>query len=227
MANIQVMRGLVTGQTGTSSPITSGRQIRDVSAEIALLDANNTALITLLMKLRKEKCHNPKFEWQEDAFPAQYTTTTAADDSSGDLSLELTDASVFRAGDMIWIPDTDEVMYIEAISSNTVTVVRGIGGTNRGPWTSGDEVYYIGNAQPMGWRARTPLTTNVTQLFNYTQLFKESIEVTGTLDATSLYGGKDMTYQLRKHGELHKKDIERAFWWGARDLLANPDPECH
>ena len=227
MANVSVPRGLVTGQTtGGVLPITAGRQIRDVASEISLLDVNNTALITLLMKLRKEKCNNPKFEWQYDEFPAQKTTINGVgESSSGDVTMTVDDGTVFRPGDMIWVPETDEVMYVESVSTHDLVVVRGIGGTVPIPFEDGAEVYYIGNAQPMGWQARPPLTTQVTQPFNYTQLFKESIEVTGTLDATSLYGGKDMTYQIRKHGELHKKDIERTFWWGARDLIDSSEAD--
>lgn len=231
---IDMMRSLETGTsdhaiygheetTAAGAATWPGKRVRDVASEIALLDANNAPLISLLMRLRKEKTKDPKFEWMEDVFPAQSDTIqTAHDTTTGDTTLDVSNGALFRAGDVIWIPDVDEVCYVESISTNELTVIRGVGGTSEGGASvgSGDDVFIIGNAQPMGWGARAQLTTQVEMPYNYTQLFKEAFEVTGTANATSLYGGGELKYLRRKHGDLHKRDIERAFWWGARDLIS-------
>ena len=219
-------RGLVTGSTTQGlHPILAGRVVRDVAPEIALLDANNAPLMTLLMKLRKSKASQPKFEWQEDVFPAQATAIQTADASANDTTVVVTagTGSYGRPGDLWWNVESDEIMYIQSVTTDTWTVIRGVGGTTPTINSVAQEIYYIGNAMPMGWTARAPLTTVISQPYNYCQLFKESFEVTGTLDATTLYGGADRSYLRRKHGDLHKRDIEKTFWFGDRDLIATDE----
>jgi hypothetical protein len=104
-----------------------------------------------------------------------------------------------------------------------LTLIRGVGDTEVGTWVTGDEIFIIGNAQEMGDTARESITTIVSQPWNHAQLFKEPFEVDNTANATALHGGKDLPYLRRKHGELHKKDIARAFWWGARDLVSKAE----
>ena len=198
-----------------------GRRVRDVANEIALLDANNTALVTLLMKLRKQSCQDPRFEWQEDIFPIQTSKCTEVMSSTeAEVTITTGEGVYFREGDILYHPEDHEVCYVTKVAASALTLVRGLGDTDGGTWASGDDIFIIGNAQEMGDTARQSITTIVAQPYNHAQLFKEPFEVDNTANATKLHGGPDLTYLRRKHGELHKKDIERAFWWGARDLVS-------
>jgi len=209
--------------TGTDATlgqiISSSRRVRDVSNEISLLDVGNNALLTLLRKLRKGGATDPKVEWFEDAFPTQWVTIAAGDTSVVDTTLTVStaDSYLLRAGDVLLVADTQELLYVKSMSTTTVTVIRGVGGSTAADIESGDVAFIVGNAQTVGETARTSLTTQVDPKYNYTQIMKESWEIDNTANATRLFGGNERKRLNKKHGEIHTKDHERALWWGGRD----------
>jgi len=210
---------------GAGDGINTLRRVRDVSNEIALLDANNTALLALLRRLRKKKASDVKFEWFEDSFPTQYinmTNTQTTSSSDTDWTLEADEVALMRAGDLWMNGDSGEVIYIKSVdSTTTVTILRGVGGTTVSDVAAGDTFYYIGNGQKTGDSARTPLTTQTVQVYNYCQLFKEAFEIDNTANATKLYGGPERQYLRYKHAQVHNRDIEKALWFGVRDSISN------
>jgi len=223
MAEFAGMRHLET-QTSTAQ-ILAGRRVRDVSDTIALLDQNNTTLVTLLMRLRKKKATDPKFEWGEDVFLTKYITL-AEDVSSEEYQYNAgsaAEAAQFRTGDVWWCADDDEVVYVDYVAGTAIGFVKAIGETSHMLWDLGAKLFYIGNAQATGDTARAQLTTQTTQEYNYCQLFKEPFEVDRTAMSTKLYGGGDMAYLINKHAEEHKRDIERTLWFGERDDLTGAD----
>ncbi|MFH2047770.1 MAG: DUF5309 family protein [Pseudomonadota bacterium] len=201
------------GSTAGTS-ILGGRRIRDVEPKIALLGADQAPMTALLSQLRKYPCTDPKIEWQEDVFPAVTDTITAT--SSTDASVTATTAALWRAGDLWFNGDSGEVILVTANSSGSLTVVRGVGDTDAQDIATADNWFYIANASETGSQARAKLTTQITQPYNYCQLFKESFEVTGTLNATKLYGGPDLKYLRYKHAQIHQRDKERSLWFGVR-----------
>ena len=52
--------------------------------------------------------------------------------------------------------------------------------------------------------------------YNYTQIFRKPFGATGTVQASSLYGGTDLDVTRKLQGIEHMKDIERAFLFGER-----------
>jgi len=217
-------RGILTTSSTSPYGILSTRRVRDVSNEIALLDSNNTALLTLLRKLRKMKSVDPKFEWFEDIFPTQTTTPSGSESStSTTIDVDTGTGLLGRAGDLWLNGDSGEVFYIVSVLADAWTVVRGIGSTDATDMVTGDNLFYIGNAQDQGAAARAQLATQTVAAYNYCQLFKEPFEVTNTAAATKLYGGPDLVYLRQKHGQIHNRDIERMLWFGVRDDLVTAD----
>ena len=196
---------------GTDWP---GRRVRDVSNKIWLLDAQNTALTTLLRNIRKKHVTDPKFEWYEDAFVNQYATASVEDATLTDQTITVNDGTLFRAGDVWLNNDTAELLFVDSVAANIVTFVRGVSGTTAAAINTADLLFYIGNAMPEGSLARAPLTTQTTEKYGYTQLFKEDFEISKTADTTKLWGGPQRQYLRQKHGIQHTRDIEKAFWLG-------------
>lgn len=219
------MRWVSSTEGSAGSGINSLRRVRDVSNEIALLDSNNTALLTLLRKLRRKKSTDPRFEWFEDTFPTQTVTLASAAGTTSDaatLTLSAANASLGRPGDLWLNGDSGEIFYITAnASSTTWTVIRGVGDTQETDIATTDNLFYIGNAQEQGDTARAQLTTQTSRKYNNCQIFKEPYEVTNTAAATKLYGGPDLVYLRQKHGQVHNRDIERMLWFGVRDEIAS------
>ena len=198
-----------------------GRRVRDVSGEIALLDANDTALVTLLMHTRKKPASDIKFEWFEDQFLAHTLTCSAEDPSYGYAGIEVESGkgSYGRKGDLWLNSVTGEVIYILAVSTDHWDVVRGVGGSDAAPMNTDDDLFYIGNAQDTGDTAREALTTQTVPKYNYAQIYKETIKVTKTAENTRLHGGSERMRLRKKKAEQFKRDMERGFWWGVRDKL--------
>jgi len=83
--------GLQTDSTASPYGVNHNRVIKEVHNQIVLLDSGNTALLTLLRKLRKENTTQMRFNWFEDEFPQQYCTTAGIEaGSSGDETLVVT-----------------------------------------------------------------------------------------------------------------------------------------
>lgn len=219
---IEGMRSL---EVSSGANILAGRRVRDVRNEIALLDAGQTALYTLLAKLRKKAATDVKFEWFEDVFPAQATTASGDGDSTDSTSLVVASGtgSYGRPGDVWLNGDSGEMFYIISVSTDTWTVIRQVGGSTADEVDDGDALFYVGNAQMTGDQARDQLTTQTVNPYNYCQIFKEGFEVDNTANATKLYGGPDLVYLRRKHAEIHKRDMERMLWFGLRDDLTASD----
>jgi hypothetical protein len=91
-------------------------------------------------------------------------------------SFDVTDGSRFRAGDQIQIKDSREVIFVNSISTNTLMVTRGYGGTMAESLRNGQKIRILGNmALEDNDRPVTRFTRRVRK-FNYTQIFTASIE---------------------------------------------------
>ena len=210
----------MTNLTGvrTTENILSARKVVDMAEKIALLDPNEAPFITVLKKAKQDtrKVYNPKFEWLEDDLMAIRTLVNGAHADTGATTIAVDDGSLFRAGDILKIPSTGEAMLVTAISTNNLTVVRAYGSTAAAAIADDAEALIIGNAQVENSTARTVKSTQEVNCYNYTQIFRTPISISGTENASKLYGGKDRAYQRRKAAIEHKRDIANALLFGQR-----------
>ena len=224
MTAIQGLRG--TGQFSTEFRPTNYREL------FTLLEPNGTApLQALLAMTSSESTDDPKYNHFRDELPDRTLVAASAATSSA-TSVVYTnddDEAFILAGTMIYVPSTGEVLRVTAndTTTNTLTVVRGIGQSGTGQAIgSGAELVIAGHADQEGGTSPDPVSFDATTDFNYTQIFKTSISVSGTLQNTYLRTGDKEQEQLTKSLKLHMGDIERAMFFGRRDEVngstANP-----
>jgi len=201
----------------TTKNIASARVQVDMAKDIALLDPNEGPFVTFLKAAKKDTrvVYNPKFEWLEDDLLATWTQADGAVNDSG-TTLAVDDGALFRAGDIIKIPATGENMLVTAITGNNLTVSRGYGSTAAAPVADNAYVLNIGPAMMENSSLRTVKSTLESNGYNYTQIFRTPIALSGTEAASKLHGGKDRAYQRRKASIEHKRDIARAMYFGQR-----------
>ena len=127
MANISGVRtvyGIGTKETG-------GRIAVDMRDQIAQLEPNESPFITFLRASKKNTrvAHNPKFEWMEDKLVPNATTlaTAIAANNTTSVVVATGDGKLFRAGTILMA--STEAMQVTAVSTDTLTVTRGFGGT--------------------------------------------------------------------------------------------------
>lgn len=210
---------VITGARATAgaTQINANTRVVDMSDTIHLLDPNLAPLTAVTMKLRKAHAISPKVEWLEDDYlPSSDTLNEPGGVLAGDTTITVDNGSYFRIGDVLKHLDSGEVLLVTGVSSNDLTVTRSVGGTAASAMDDADVLLIIGNANAENSLGRTLKTTQKTNEYNYTQIFRWPFGASGTLQASELYGGDDMAYQTRKAGLEHRIQMERSFLFGER-----------
>lgn len=204
---------MVSGDRATDDLTTN--RIKVDMGPITLLNPNKTPFLALISRLGKRVTINPKYWWNERQLLPRYDTVNGTI-AAGDLTLVVDNGGYFSVGDLLEYPPSGEVLYVSDVSTNDLTVTRGVGDTEPGAITDGETVQIIGNANEEGATKRTLKTTQGSEVYNYTQIFRNPFGVTNTELNSETYGGKDMTMMRKEVGMSHNIDLNRAAWFGER-----------
>ena len=211
---------LVSGLRASSSE-TANRIIFDAEDVIHRLEPEATPLITLTAGIKKRRmATQQRFDWFEvDPYPSELVVSGAQ--TAGDTSIEVQTGTGSRAaGSFVYVNrKTREVIRVTSVATDTLTVVRGYGGYSAA-MSDGDVLELIGTAFEDGTGFGTMKSVQSANLYSYTQIFRTQYGLTGRMQNTDLYGGNDLTNQRKDQGILHKKLIEKAFFFGKRNLVA-------
>ncbi len=177
--------------------------VESVTDEMLLLNPIETPLINLLGF--GDEVTNTEHAWYEDS-PFALETKATADESEPDATV-ITVASVgdLRVGDVI--KNGEEQILVESIdkTANTITVRRAYGETQSEPITAGKKLEVLFSEAAEGKDFRPSRFKPRERLFNYTQIFDDSITITGTAQAVGQHGINDL-YEYEKQ----KKQLELA-----------------
>ena len=207
----------VSGTRGTGS-VESTRRKYSVHDKLWMVSPEYAALAFFARSLKKEAVTDPEYRWFEKEQPSRQDAinySTGYNTTATELTVD--DGTKFRAGDVVQNVDTGEHMHVDSVASDVLTVDRGWGSTAAAAITDNDVLVITGNANAEGASLRAALTTKAEKKFNYTQIFREPLDVTGTEAATDLYaGGSDIDGLRKEHNDVHMKDIERSFLFGEK-----------
>lgn len=151
-------------------------------------------------------------------FPYSDTLGAAITGGAATEALTMTTGAYWKVNDVMRNIEKDENYRVTAVSGNTVTVAM-VGSGNITATANGSTMLNIGYAAKEGDTAAQFLSTQSTFPYNYTQIFRKTINLSGTQAATENYGGDDWLNQRMKSTEEFKLDIERAFVYGIRYLV--------
>ena len=168
--------------------------------EILLLNQHQTPLLNMLgfAEAVTQTSHN----WYEDEMVADETKVNGAKLVS-DTSIVVVDGSIFRANDVIKIGD--ELLKVTAVATNTLTVVRGYASTSAAAIADQAKVEFQFSEGVEGADARAARYKARAQKSNKTQIFDDTIQLSGTAQAVTQYGISDL-YEYEKQ----KKQLELA-----------------
>ena len=209
----------VTSNANSSLHESGARLVVDMRNTIAQLEPDESPFITFLRASKKNTrvAHNPKFEWMEDSLTPNGSTlaTAIAATSTTSVVVASGDGVLFKAGDIIMA--STEAMLVTGVSSDTLTVTRGFGGTTAlASIALNTPIYIISNVHPENDTSPAALSTKPEEKYNYTQIFRTSVQLSNTADKTKMYGGADRGYQRSKALLEHKREIAKAFYAGRR-----------
>lgn len=196
-----------------------------------------TPIFALSAKIAKESTDDPEFSWWtepndivrlqvEGALDAVTTTIVvdSADPSVADPAINYGVATHLKEGDLLMVEPaadaavfTPEIMRVVAVTNaTTFTVVRGVAGSTAAAIADEGFLLLIGSSYAEGTRAPLANTRNPMKYSNYTQIFKDTYELTGTAAETKLRTGDPVKNDKKRKAFDHARAIEMAILFGRK-----------
>ena len=207
--------------------------VRDVSEQMVLLEPDAAPLFVLTNAAkRKQPTIGPRFEWVEDTEVSLWGYASQTTDyTSVATNILVADGTIFGVGDIVAVPKAQsssaapEVFLITAISTNTLTITRGVGGSGADTLPATGSLRVLASAFKEDDNVGQQRYTAKTVQISYAQIFKTPVKVTHTAASTKQYGAPqgERKYQLVKALIRHRSEIEGAGLWSrASESLALP-----
>ncbi|WP_323873242.1 SU10 major capsid protein [Paenibacillus polymyxa] len=175
-----------------------------VADEILLLNPTQTPMLNLLGF--SQPVTSTTHVWLEDAMFATRTTITAA--AAADATeIKVASTEPFRPHTIAEVGD--ELVLIQAVdtAANKITVVRGHSGTTAAAIAKDAPIESLYGDSREGADARDARYKSKTRVDNVTQIFEDTVSVTGSAEAVAQYGiGSSGLYAYEKA----KKQLELA-----------------
>lgn len=201
--------GLAVYETGVFQEMAE-----DVAPIISVISPTETPLLDLLGDppyFAKQIYH----EWQEDALQpdtivASCAIASIAADTPFGVAAGL--AKFLRPGTMLQLQDkwNGEIVQVSVITGNTITVVRGFGGSTKASYSAGQNIKVISDPALEGDDVNRDTSSVRSRKGNYCQLFKEDIIISGTIQAvTMLNVTNEMEYQKAQKLRIVLKNLEK------------------
>lgn len=237
--------GVVSNASGNAARDTAlsnseGSLVIDMAERVFLLDIKVSPLTGLLTNAGKSwdgkslkgqalltrTVANPEFDELESNVPGRFCKVSGAGyAASGAVTITVTGsgsspAYIFTPGDVVVNMASGERLLVATVASTaTITVAaagRAYGTTAAASGNAQDSLLIIGNVNEENGGVRNVNSTRLEKVTNYTQIFRNTMSVSGTESEAELYGGPDLPHQRKVKGIEHARDIERSFLWGEK-----------
>jgi hypothetical protein len=218
----------IAGQRQTANVAAEQRAI-DLATPIVLLEPDAAPLTVVLKRIdqegRRKNADDPLFRWEEDELETRFDAiNNAAGYANNATSLIVDTGGIFPQGGLVIVPRTNEIMYVQSVTANTLTVLRGFAGTTAAALVDNDPLFVISQVAEEGDRSFAARSSNPVQRTNYTQIFRTSVEASGTwISSANLTNPHDWPYQHKKKGIEHLKEIEQGFLFGRPGSTVGPN----
>ena len=199
-----------TGKATYSAGVALPELAEDVSDLIGIISPYETPLLDVLGDPMREAT-STHHEWLEDELlpNKDAVNDSTFTDPDVDTQFVVDNGSRFRIGDQIQIEGSRELMLVAAVSTNTLTVVRGYAGTTAENLADNQIINILGNAALEGDDKPGTRFSNRSRRGNYTQIFTATVEVSGTDVAARQLGLADeMDYQKQERLRELIRDME-------------------
>ena len=152
----------------------------------------------------------------------------SVDPSASDMTLNFGTASNLKEGDILMVePSSDSTTFDpefvrvrEVLSATAFTIERGVGGSSAAAIGNDAWLLLVGSAYAEGTAAPKAVSRNPTKFNNYTQIFKDSYQITGTANATRARTGDAWSNDKKRKMFDHARSIELALIFGRKSEVA-------
>lgn len=236
MSGIAGLRG--TGDWGTDERPKSFRE------NILFFSPNGDApLFGLTSKAGKKTVTDPEYAWWAESQTlvrllssvSQVSTATtisinpAADQTSTNMGALYGTATHLKPGDLLlvepasdtstWAPEYLEVVSVASDSS--IVVTRGAAGSTPAAIAAAAGLTLIGSAYAEGTPAPRAVNRNPVKFLNFTQIFKNTYELSGTADSTEIRTGNPWSNDKKRKMFDHSRGIEMSMFFGNRSEVTD------
>lgn len=192
-------------------------------------EAAKAPLTALTSRMKSRGIDDPIFHWWEKELDdRRLELTVDLTTSNTELTVDTTfkSAKTVKEGDVLMAEQTGEIMHVaqNPTGDGTLVVVRGIGNSGTGVALDHDGaginpyLLVVGSAYEEGSMAPVGVNFDPTERSNYTQIFRQTLEMTRTASKTRLRSTDQVKEAKRETLELIGIDMERAFWFGKRHV---------
>ena len=241
MSGIQGLRG-----TGDWS---ADERPKDFRNSILFLDPNgNAPIFALTGRAGKKEVTDPEFSWWAEsqtivrlavngshAAGDTVITVDSADPSSSNMALNYGTATHLKPGDVLMhepaagaaYGSPEYLLVTEVLSDTSFTASREAAGTSAGTLADEDSLLLIGSSYGEGTAAPTAVSRNPVKFSNYTQIFKNTYELSGTATKTATRTGDPWSNDKKRKMFDHAKGIEHTLlysWTNSDGTGANGKP---
>jgi hypothetical protein len=163
----------------------------DMSDTLAMISPFDVPLLQLIGKdSLSTPCVATKHEWLEKELRplnSANADTGEFNNTTDPLTLNVTAGQgvYFRAGDIVRVEA--ELMRVSVVSTDDVTFVRAYGGSTNAAHAGVQPIEIIGNVNVQDAAQGASRTNTKTGLFNYTQIYEDTVVVTSTAQAIKKY----------------------------------------
>lgn len=175
-------------------------------------------LFALTSQMKKESVTDPEFNWFEKRLDAR-RLNVASQAAADATTLTLTaDAKVVVAKTLLYVESTGEILFVtdDPTTDTTLKVSRGVSGSTAAAIPANAKILVIGTAFEEASLPPTGQAYDPTRRYNYTQIFRRTLEMSGTAKEIELRTGDALKEAKREALEYISIDIERSFWFGKR-----------
>lgn len=199
---------------------------------------NGTApILALTSKAKKRTTDDPEFIWWAEGNAMvrlqingalgvgdTLITVDTADPTVTTLGANFGTAGHLKNGDILLVEPTadaasfnHELLEVDSVLSDTqFTARRGAGGTTPATIANDRWLTLIGSAYAEGTAAPRPTTRNPLKFNNYTQIFKDTYELTGTANETTTRTGNNWSEDKKRKMWDHSQKIEWSMLFGRK-----------
>lgn len=165
-------------------------------------------------KVFKNNVVSHKYEWTERELRPVTAKVASATVASNATSFYVDTSGVFNVDDVLMKPSGEQVV-VTAVAGGTLLTVT--------PWTGtpesmvlGDTVRRVGVASPQGKDADNMVITGTEDLYNFSQIFEDVIDLSGSQRYAIIHGDEKQTELVtRKQKELAEM-LQTALLFGSR-----------
>lgn len=218
--------GINTATVSDYELSTEGRRVIDMSPKLFMLEPNAAPLCSLLMSpgFSKIPAKSTKVEWLSSVLlPAVTSAAQSWNNSDTTVAVATGTGAYFRPGDIVLNTASAERFLVVSISTDTLTVKRGLGTSTYG--TTGtasvgstDQFMRVANAQAQGSTLGAIRQVQYSSNYNYTQITRTALGFTRSATQTTMYGGDEPAVEQARKAIEHKAELERNLFFGGRQI---------